>query len=95
LFSFQFYGLFYGDIIIINVWTLVLQLCLWIIYSSQDSKLSGAFLDAWRAHLSKFKFETADVTNAMGTVMAVREESEINTVKKACQVRMVACIWVT
>jgi len=44
-------------------------------------------LDGWRAHLSKQKFETVDVSNAIAFVMAVREESEINTVKKACQVR--------
>ena len=54
---------------------------------SKDSKLSGAFLDAWRAHLSKSKFEQLDVNNAVAFVMAARDESEINTVKKACQVR--------
>jgi hypothetical protein len=52
----------------------------------KDLKLSGSFLDAWRSHLSKVKFETTDVTNAMAYIMAVREESEISTVKKACQV---------
>ena len=54
---------------------------------SKDSKLSGAFLDSWRAHLAKHKFENVDVSNALAYIMAVREESEINTVKKACQVR--------
>jgi hypothetical protein len=48
--------------------------------------MSGPFLDSWRAHLSKHKFETFDVSTAMAAIMAVREEGEINTVKKACQV---------
>jgi hypothetical protein len=42
--------------------------------------------DGWRSHLSKLKFEMMDVGNAVGFIMAVKEDSEINTIKKACQV---------
>jgi len=52
----------------------------------KDLKLSGPFLDSWRSHLAKLKFENADVSTATAFVMAAKEESEVNTIKKACMV---------
>lgn len=52
----------------------------------KDLKLSGPFLDSWRSHLAKFKFENSDISTATAHFMAVKEETEVNTVKKACLV---------
>ena len=39
-----------------------------------------------RESLSSAKFEKTDVSGALAVCMAGKEESEINTIKKACQV---------
>lgn len=53
---------------------------------SKDKGFPGAFMDSWRAHMSSKKFDTSDMSNAMAYIMSVREDSEVNTIKKACQV---------
>ena len=49
----------------------------------KDKEFSGSFMDAWRRVLKNFS--TNDMSNAMASVMAPKDEQEISTVKKACQ----------
>ncbi len=51
---------------------------------SKDKDFPGPFLDGWRKVVAKFS--TEDMSSAMAYIMAVREESEVNTIKKASQV---------
>jgi len=46
-------------------------------------KFPGSFMDLWRDALKKENFETVDLTNVFGYLMAAKEESELNVVKKA------------
>ncbi|EFA04061.1 FACT complex subunit spt16 [Tribolium castaneum] len=46
----------------------------------------GAFMDAWRAALSKVSFQTVDVSAAIAYLLSPKEDSEIITIKKACMV---------
>lgn len=46
----------------------------------------GNFIDAWKKVLGEEKFENVDVTSVFAYIMSVKEESEINVIKKASQV---------
>jgi nucleosome binding factor SPN SPT16 subunit len=46
----------------------------------------GEFCESWRAALKSQKFEQIDVSNAIGWIMSIKEESEVLTIKKACMV---------
>lgn len=46
----------------------------------------GEFCESWRAALKEKDFEQVDVSSALGYIMAVKEEPEVLTVKKACLV---------
>ncbi|XP_076357852.1 SPT16 homolog, facilitates chromatin remodeling subunit dre4 [Tachypleus tridentatus] len=49
-------------------------------------KFPGEFLESWRAALAVAKFDSIDVSSAIAYIMAPKEESELATIKKACQV---------
>lgn len=49
-------------------------------------KFTGEFCDLWRAALKKEDFEQIDISSALGYLMAIKDDSESNTVKKACLV---------
>ena len=51
---------------------------------NKDKDTPGGFMDAWRKVLGQFK--TEDMSNPMALIMAAKEDSEMNTIKKACQV---------
>ncbi|KAI5717065.1 hypothetical protein M8J76_017015 [Diaphorina citri] len=46
----------------------------------------GTFIDAWKKVLGDEKFENVDVTSVFAYIMSVKEESELNVLKKASQV---------
>ena len=46
-------------------------------------KFPGPFMELWREALKKAAFESLDVSNIFGIIMAPKEESEISIVKKA------------
>jgi nucleosome binding factor SPN SPT16 subunit len=46
-------------------------------------KFPGSFMELWRDALKKASFESVDVSNILGVIMAPKEESEISIVKKA------------
>ena len=45
---------------------------------------NGAFCDAWKKVLDKSTVK--DMSSPLALIMAVKEDSELNTIKKACQV---------
>ncbi|CAL4122106.1 unnamed protein product, partial [Meganyctiphanes norvegica] len=47
-------------------------------------KFSSELIDAWRKAIKEAAFEQTDMSPAMALVMSAREDSEISTVKKAC-----------
>jgi len=47
-------------------------------------KFSSELIDAWRKAVKEAAFEQIDMTAVMALVMSPREDSEISTVKKAC-----------
>lgn len=49
-------------------------------------KFPGEFMDSWRGALKSGGFEKVDVSNAFAYIMAPKEESEIKTMQRACQV---------
>lgn len=49
-------------------------------------KFPGEFLDLWRAALSKAGFDHVDVSHTVAFLMAAKEESEQNLIKKSCLV---------
>lgn len=46
-------------------------------------KFPGPFMDLWRDALKPEGFESVDLTNQFGYLMGAKEDSEINTIKKA------------
>lgn len=51
-------------------------------------KFPGEFMDAWRSVFSKQEFEVMDVSAPIGSVMSVKEDSELHTMKRASQVTL-------
>jgi nucleosome binding factor SPN SPT16 subunit len=51
--------------------------------SFAKDKFPGPFMELWRDALKKANFESVDVSNVFGVIMAPKEESEISIVKKA------------
>ncbi|QQP58138.1 FACT complex subunit SPT16, partial [Caligus rogercresseyi] len=51
-------------------------------------KFPGPFMEAWRSHLDKQSFATVDITHEIAYVMAPKDDGELNTIKRACQVSM-------
>lgn len=49
-------------------------------------KFPGEFLDSWRIALGAGKFDKVDVSAAVAYIMSSKEEIELNTIRKACQV---------
>lgn len=49
-------------------------------------KFPGDFMDGWRAALKAEDFTKVDISSALALVMANKEESEIKTIQRACQV---------
>lgn len=47
-------------------------------------KFSSELIDAWRKAIKEAAFEQIDMSSTMALVMSSREDSEISTVKKAC-----------
>ncbi|XP_064111889.1 FACT complex subunit spt16-like isoform X4 [Macrobrachium nipponense] len=47
-------------------------------------KFNSELIDAWRKAVKEATFEQIDVSSNMAIVMSAKEESEINTIKKAC-----------
>lgn len=58
------------------------------VFSKDFDKFPGAFMTALRSALDKLKVEKLDVSVPLAYVMASREESEVGTIKKACQATM-------
>ena len=58
------------------------------VFSKDLDKFPGSFITAFRAAIDKAKFERQDVSSSFALIMATREESEIATIKKACQVSL-------
>jgi len=56
------------------------------VISKDLEKFPGPFMSAFRESLSGAKFTKSDVSAALALCMAAKEESEITTIKKACQV---------
>ncbi|CAB4067888.1 FACT complex subunit spt16,FACT complex subunit SPT16 [Lepeophtheirus salmonis] len=52
------------------------------------NKFPGPFMEAWRGHLAKLSFDSIDIANEVAYVMAPKDEGELNTIKRACQVSM-------
>ena len=50
---------------------------------TKDKDFPGPFMDAWRNVLAKFSHD--DMSNVMALIMATKEDTEINVVKKASQ----------
>merc|ERR1719412_3166702 len=46
-------------------------------------KFAGSFMDQWKEALKKESLESVDLTAVFGYLMAPKEESELNIVKKA------------
>lgn len=49
-------------------------------------KFPGDFMDAWRAALKGEDFTKVDVSSSLAVIMASKEESELKTIQRACQV---------
>ena len=56
------------------------------VFAKDFERFPGAFLTAFREVVSRQKFQKTDVSVPMAYIMAPREDSEVNTIKKACQV---------
>jgi len=56
------------------------------VISKDLEKFPGPFMKAFRESLSGAKFNKTDISGGLAFCMAAKEESEINTIKKACQV---------
>ncbi|XP_030831419.1 FACT complex subunit SPT16 [Strongylocentrotus purpuratus] len=52
----------------------------------QKDKFPGDFMEGWRTALSNGGFQQVDISPDFARMMAVKEEKEINMIKKACQV---------
>ncbi|XP_071494037.1 FACT complex subunit SPT16-like [Diadema antillarum] len=52
----------------------------------QKDKFPGDFMEAWRSALSSGGLKPVDISSDFAKMMAVKEEKEINMIKKACQV---------
>lgn len=46
----------------------------------------GEFCVSWQKAMESHKFETVDIGASIAYIMAAKEESELNTIKKACLV---------
>lgn len=46
----------------------------------------GEFYESWQKKMSAEKFETVDIGASIAYIMAPKEEPELITIKKACQV---------
>ncbi|CAG0881437.1 unnamed protein product [Darwinula stevensoni] len=51
-------------------------------------KFSSEFMDAWRAVLQKEGLNKVDISSQIAYILAQKEDNELNTMKKACQVSM-------
>ena len=49
----------------------------------KDKDFPGSFMDAWRN--SSGKFLTEDMSNVIAQIMAIKEDNEMITIKRACQ----------
>lgn len=52
---------------------------------AKDS-FQGPFMTAWKGVLDAAKFETVDMSTVVAYIMSAKEDSEVSTIKKACQV---------
>lgn len=52
---------------------------------SKDS-FPGEFCESWKAVLKENKFENVDIGASVAFIISPKEESEIQTIKKACTV---------
>lgn len=52
---------------------------------AKDS-FQGPFMTAWKGVLDAAKFETVDMSTVVAYIMSAKEDSEVLTIKKACQV---------
>ncbi|XP_041454222.1 FACT complex subunit SPT16-like [Lytechinus variegatus] len=52
----------------------------------QKDKFPGDFMEGWRTALTNGGFQQVDISPDFARMMAVKEEKEINMIKKACQV---------
>lgn len=50
----------------------------------QKDKFTGEFIDEWRKALGTESFEYVDISSSIAYLMAVKEETEINIITKAC-----------
>lgn len=56
------------------------------VFTKDFERFPGAFLTAFRDAIAKNKFDKTDVSAPLAYIMSVRDDSELNTMKKACQV---------
>ncbi|GAB1602097.1 FACT complex subunit SPT16-like [Argonauta hians] len=49
-------------------------------------KFPGDFMDGWRAALKAEDFTKVDVSSSLALIMSTKEESEVKTIQRACQV---------
>lgn len=47
---------------------------------------SGEFCKSWQEAMSSYGFDTAEIGSTIAYIMAVKEESEMATIRKACLV---------
>lgn len=52
---------------------------------AKDS-FQGPFMTAWKGVLDAAKFETVDMSTVVAYIMSTKEDSEVSTIKRACQV---------
>lgn len=46
----------------------------------------GPLAESWRKALKEHSFENVDISNALASLLSVKEENELSLIKKACQV---------
>lgn len=57
-----------------------------VIGTFAKDNFSGPFMEAWKQSIKKEDFQTVDLSSAVGYIMSIKEESELNLIKKASQV---------
>ncbi|XP_065221601.1 FACT complex subunit spt16-like [Planococcus citri] len=46
----------------------------------------GPLVESWKKALEEHNFENVDISNALASLLSVKEESELSVIKKACQI---------
>ena len=49
-------------------------------------KYEGDFIKDWTKAIDEAKFDKIDISSMIATVLAIKDDAEINNIKKACEI---------